>query len=145
MNTIDALYIVKYNPFKYGGYLSTFYAELIGVKQNLLLAPLLIPLFTHPIFKAKIERFRSTSSLHTIFFSNYKELYDLQERIDILRELTFECIQYCLLNQWIEIDSDNLSFYSNQNIHNIKIAKKLAQLLSNHSVHEIYKILGVKL
>lgn len=143
MNTIDALYTIKYNPFKYGEYLSTFYAELIGVKQNLLLSPLLIPLFTHPVFKQKLKNIKSTSSLHTIF-SNSKELYDLQERIDTLRILTSESIQYCLLNQWLETDIDNLSVYSVQETRNIKIAKNLARLFSNHSIYEIYMILGVK-
>ena len=143
MNTIDALYTIKYNPFKYGEYLSTFYAELIGVKQNLLLSPLLIPLFTHPVFKQKLKNIKSTSSLHTIF-SNSKELYDLQERVDTLRILTSESIQYCLLNQWLETDIDNLSICSVQETRNIKIAKNLARLFSNHHVYEIYMILGVK-
>lgn len=141
MNTLDALYTIKYNPFKFGEYLATFYMNLTGVKQNILLAPLLIPLFTHPVFKQKLKNAKSTSSLHTIF-SNSNGLYDLQERIDVLRILTSESIQYCLLNQWLEID--NLSIHSVQEIHNVKIAKNLARLFSNYSVHEIYMILGVK-
>lgn len=71
-------------------------------------------------------------------------MYDLQERIDALRTLTSESIQYCLLNQWLEINIDNLSIYSVQKNRNIRIAKNLARLFSNHSVHEIYMILGVK-
>lgn len=141
MNTIDALYTVKYNPFKYGEYLATFYAELKGVDQNLLLSPLLIPLFTHPKFKDK--RITKKSSLHTIFF-NSKELYDLQERIDLLRELTSESMQYCLLNQWLNLEPNKLSVYSDKNFKTIKVAKNFAKLFSNHSAYEIYKILGVK-
>ncbi|WGE66233.1 DUF6521 family protein [Actinobacillus equuli subsp. equuli] len=141
MNTIDALYTVQYNPFKYGKYITAFYSELTGVEKNLLLSPLLIPLFTHPIFKNK--GIRSTSSLHTIF-SKPKELYDLQERIDSLRELTSESMQYCLVNQWLYIEQDDLSVYSVQDIENIKIARNYAKLFSNHSVYEIYTILGVK-
>ncbi len=143
MNTVDALYTIKYNPFKFGEYLATFYMNLTGVKQNILLAPLLIPLFTHPVFKQKLKNAKSTSSLHTIF-SNSNDLYDLQERIDVLRILTSESIQCCFLNQWLEIDIDNLSIYSVQETRNIKIAKNLARLFSNHSIHEIYMILGVK-
>lgn len=141
MNTIDALYTVQYNPFKYGKYITAFYSELTGVEKNLLLSPLLIPLFTHPIFKNK--GIRSTSSLHTIF-SKPEELYDLQERIDSLRGLTSESIQYCLVNQWLYIEQDDLSVYSVQDIENIKIARNYAKLFSNHSVYEIYTILGVK-
>ncbi|USQ17435.1 three component ABC system middle component [Actinobacillus pleuropneumoniae] len=141
MNTIDALYTIKYNPFKYSKYLVTFYSELTGVEQNLLLLPLLIPLFTHPIFKNK--RIIKTSSLHTIFF-NSKELYDLQERIESLRRLISESMQYCLVNQWLYIEQDDLSVYSAQDIENIKIARNYAKLFSNHSVYEIYTLLGVK-
>ncbi|UKH28546.1 three component ABC system middle component [Actinobacillus pleuropneumoniae] len=141
MNTIDALYTIKYNPFKYSKYLVTFYSELTGVEQNLLLLPLLIPLFTHPIFKNK--RIIKTSSLNTIFF-NSKELYDLQERIESLRRLTSESMQYCLVNQWLYIEQDDLSVYSAQDIENIKIARNYAKLFSNHSVYEIYTLLGVK-
>ena len=56
MNAIDAFYLVKYNPFKYGKYLADFYSELTGVEKNSLLLPILIPLFTHPFFKDKIEK-----------------------------------------------------------------------------------------
>ena len=33
MNAIDAFYLVKYNPFKYGKYLADFYSELTGVEK----------------------------------------------------------------------------------------------------------------
>lgn len=142
MNTVDVLYTIKYNPFRYGEYLSSFYANLIGVEQNILLAPLLIPLFTHPIFKNK--KIIKTSSLHTIFF-NSKELYDLQERVDSLRVLTSESIKYCLINGWLKVERDTLSFEKSECIHKIKIAENFAKLFSNHSVYEIYSILGVRL
>lgn len=141
MNTVDALYTFKYNPFKYAEHFSTFYSELTGVDRNILLSPLIIPLFTHPMIKNR--KIIKTSSLHSIFF-NSKELYDLQERIDSFRIMTSECIQYCLLNEWLVLDQNSLSFYSSRNIKDIKIAKNIAQLFSNHSVYEIYSILGVK-
>lgn len=147
MNTIDALYLAKYNPFKYGKYLADFYSGLTGVEKNLLLLPILIPLFTHPFFKDKIEKSISTSSIHTIFFNNSKELYDLQDRIDTLRTLTSDSIQYCLVNDWLRIDTNALSFLptkSRSNKEKIKVAKKLARLFSNRSVYDIYISLGIK-
>lgn len=147
MNTIDALYLAKYNPFKYGKYLADFYSELTGVEKNLLLLPILIPLFTHPFFKDKIEKSISTSSIHTIFFNNSKELYDLQDRIDTLRALTSDSIQYCLVNDWLRTDTNALSFLptkSRSNKEKIKVAKKLARLFSNRSVYDIYISLGIK-
>ena len=147
MNAIDAFYLVKYNPFKYGKYLADFYSELTGVEKNSLLLPILIPLFTHPFFKDKIEKSISTSSMHTIFFKNSKELYDLQDRIDTLRILTSDSIQYCLINDWLKTDTNTLSFLPTQSSNNkekIKVTKKLARLFSNRSVYEIYISLGIK-
>ncbi|MGX2969431.1 three component ABC system middle component [Ursidibacter sp. B-7004-1] len=148
MNTIDALYLAKYNPFKYGKYLADFYSELTGVEKNSLLLPLLIPLFTHPFFKTKIETSNVRSSMHTVFFNNHKELYDLQDRIDTLRILTSDSIQYCLVNEWLETDINSLSFIPIQTKNSekkIKAAKNLAKLFSNLSVYEIYISLGIKL
>ena len=119
MNAIDAFYLVKYNPFKYGKYLADFYSELTGVE----------------------------SSMHTIFFKNSKELYDLQDRIDTLRILTSDSIQYCLINDWLKTDTNALSFLPTQSSNNkekIKVAKKLARLFSNRSVYEIYISLGIQ-
>ena len=73
MNTIDALYLAKYNPFKYGKYLADFYSELTEVEKNSLLLPVLIPLFTHPFFKTKIETSNIRSSMRhsLIIIKNY--------------------------------------------------------------------------
>ena len=147
MNTIDALYLAKYNPFKYGKYLADFYSELTGIEKNLLLLPILIPLFPHPFFKTQIETSTVRSSLHTIFFKNYNELYDLQDRVDTLRTLTSDSIQYCLVNEWLETDINSLSFIPIQRKNSkkrIRVAKNLAKLFSNRSIYEIYISLGIK-
>ena len=147
MNTIDALYLAKYNPFKYGKYLADFYSELTGIEKNLLLLPILIPLFTHPFFKTKIETSTVRSSIHTIFFKNYNELYDLQDRVDTLRTLTSDSIQYCLVNEWLETDINSLSFIPIQRKNSkkrIRVAKNLAKLFSNRSIYENYISLGIK-
>lgn len=147
MNTIDALYLAKYNPFKCGKYLADFYSELTGVEKNSLLLPILIPLFTHPFFKTKIETSNVRSSMHTVFFNNCKELYDLQDRINTLRILTSDSIQYCLVNEWLETDISTLSFIPVQTKNSekkIRVAKNLAKLFSNRSVYEIYISLGIK-
>ena len=85
--------------------------------------------------------------MHTIFFKNSKELYDLQDRIDTLRILTSDSIQYCLINDWLKTDTNALSFLPTQSSNNkeeIKVAKRLARLFSNRSVYEIYISLGIK-
>lgn len=52
---IDALYELKYNPFEYGAFLASFYTTIDECENNLLLAPLVIPLCSHPVFGKKFH------------------------------------------------------------------------------------------
>ncbi|MDP1666131.1 MAG: DUF6521 family protein [Methylobacter sp.] len=146
----DALYQVKYNPFKYGEYLASFYAHLVGVENNLLVAQLVIPLCSYPVFYYKISNAkfgpRSKSTIWTIF-DDRTQLYDLQERLDGFKELTDQSLQYCLINDWIEIDAQKLSIStlptSETALYIHKSGANLGKLFSHLSVVEIYAFLGV--
>lgn len=148
---VDALYELKYNPFEYGSYLASFYSSLEESENNLLLAQLVIPLCSHPIFGEKIARAvfgeKRQSTLWSIF-GDRSALYDLQERIDEFHALTEQCIQYCLLNDWLQIEEQTLSIYKNDDLEpiytNRKSAERLGKLFSRRSVIEIYMFLGVR-
>lgn len=152
MNMIDAIYHIQYNPFKYGEYIYLFYSNLPEYQNNILLLPLIIPLCNHPEYVQKIKKSNKNSSLLTIF-KNKKELYDLQERIDTLRLLSTQSLQYCLSKEWLELKIDELNAYANpldkkivkQFNQDSKVAEKLALLFGRYSVDEIYSYLGVKL
>jgi hypothetical protein len=144
---VDTLYELKYNPFEYGPYIASFYSTLGPLENNFLLAPLVIPLCSHPIFGSKLFNSNIRSTLWTIFDDRAK-LYDLQERIDGFQVLTEQCIQYCFVNDWLSVDEEDLvlhvsveagSVFANQ-----KSAEKLGRLFRGHSVIEIYAFLGVK-
>jgi hypothetical protein len=81
-------------------------------------------------------------------FDDRAQLYDLQERIDGLQSLTDQCIQYCMVNDWLTVNEKSLSFHtcygSDLAFINKKRAEKLGRLFSGHSVVEIYAFLGVK-
>ncbi|NOJ19922.1 MULTISPECIES: three component ABC system middle component [Vibrio harveyi group] len=148
---VDALYELKYNPFEYGPYLASFYTTINESENNLLLAPLVIPLCSHPVFNKKISGavFGETrqSSIWSIF-NDRAQLYDLQERIDEFQVLTEQCIQYCLINDWLSVNEKGLSLHKSDSSDSLftsqKSAGKLGQLFSGHSVIEIYAFLGVK-
>lgn len=150
-NVIDALYQIKYNPFKYGNYIASFYSTVENVENNLLLAQLVIPLCSHPEYKTKLEGAvfgeKRKSSIWTVF-ENKTLLYDLQERIDQFRKLTEQSIQYCLINGWLTIDIKSLTLaYSVSEYFNFtkhKNAENLGKLISGLSLTEIYAFLGVK-
>ncbi|SFP89102.1 hypothetical protein SAMN05216419_102917 [Nitrosomonas cryotolerans] len=144
---VDALYELKYNPFKYGEYIASFYSAISDVDNNLLLAQLVIPLCSHPVFACKLSNANIKSSIWSIFGDRTK-LYDLQERIDEFQNLTEQSIQYCLVNDWLSVEEDSLalSFSANPEIPLAiqKNAEKLGRIFSGHSVVEIYEHLGVK-
>jgi hypothetical protein len=144
---VDALYELKYNPFEYGAYLASFYTALGESENNLLLAPLVIPLCSHPIFGQKLFNSNVRSTIWSVFDDRTK-LYDLQERIDGFQELTEQSIQYCLVNDWLSVDEQNLvlrSIGESASVFTIqKSAYKLGRLFSDYSVVEIYTFLGVK-
>lgn len=144
---VETLYELKYNPFEYGAYLSSFYTTLDESENNLLLAPLVIPLCSHPLFGRKLQNSNIKSTIWSIFDDRTK-LYDLQERIDEFQDLTKHCIQYCLINDWLSVNEHNLSISacegSDSTFINQKRAEKLGRLFRGHSVVEIYAFLGVK-
>lgn len=148
---VDALYQVKYNPFKCGQYLASFYSKLHKVDDNLLLAQLVIPLCSHHIFQNKLSNAvfgeKKQSSIWTIF-SDRTNLYDLQERVDEFGFLTEQSLQYCLVNDWLIINTDKLSVeYSMSEPNNTliyKSAANLGKLLSGFTTIDVYAFLGVK-
>jgi hypothetical protein len=144
---VDALYELKYNPFEYGPYLASFYNHLEESENNLLLAQLVIPLCSHPIYSHKLFNSNKRSSIWSIFDDRTK-LYDLQERIDCFQALTELCLHYCLINDWISVNEQQLSLAKCDEVDSTfisqKNAEKLGRLFSGHSVVEIYEFLGVK-
>lgn len=148
MNSIvDTLYELKYNPFEYGAYIATFCEAVGELENNLLLTPLVLPLCSHPVFGQKLFNSNIRSTIWSVF-DDRTRLYDLQERMDGFQELTEQCIQYCLVNDWLSVDEQSLALRafdeSGSVFTNQKSAAKLGRLFSGHSVVEIYAFLGVK-
>ncbi|WP_416000497.1 three component ABC system middle component [Citrobacter portucalensis] len=144
---ISALYEVKYNPFEYGSYMASFYYSLNELENNILFSPLVIPLCSHPVYNTKILNSNVKSTIWSVFDDRSKN-YDLQERIDNFQKLTEQCIQFCLTNDWLYVDEDNLALRVSEELKstfvNQKSAEKLGRLFNGHSVVEIYAFLGVK-
>lgn len=148
MNIVDAIYHIKYNPFKYGEYIYCFYHHLENQTENILLLPLILPICTHSYYSDKVKKNNINSSIYTIF-KEQRELLDFQERIDNLKELGFSSLQYCLNQNWLYLNPDKLNIVSSKDSidvnQNTLVAKKLAMLFSRSSKSEIYSLLGVKL
>lgn len=144
---VDAIYHVKYNPFKFSEYIASFYSELTNVDQDLLLSQLIIPLCSHREFSRKLSNANSRSSIWSTF-KDRSMLYDLQERLDNFNSLTELSLQYCLVNDWLKLEVETLSVSSSEvpeaPYNRQKPAANLGKLFSNFNVIEIYTFLGVK-
>lgn len=144
MNLIDSLYEVEYNPFQYGSTIASFYSSFFGVKNSILLLPLIIPVCTHPHLRRKIVHGKSSSRLETLF-SSHIEYCDLTERIVAFRKLSFDSLLVAVANDWLTIDVKNLSIHPGLNLtfSQDKVASKLAALFLNREFSEILFFLGV--
>ncbi|MCG7489279.1 DUF6521 family protein [Vibrio sp. Of14-4] len=144
---VNALYEVRFNPFKYGEYLASFYSILNETEENLLLAPLVIPICSHPLFSTKLAKANIRSSIWSIF-QERSQLYDLQERVDEFQILTEQSLQYCIVNDWIFFEEDRLMLHcktvNDSKLSIQKSAYNLGRLFQGHTVSEIYAFLGVK-
>jgi hypothetical protein len=116
-------------------------------ENNLLLAQLVIPLCSHPVFSSKLFNSNKRSTIWSVFADRTK-LYDLQERVDGFQVMTEQCIQYCLINDWISVNEQSLSLRTCDDSDSVftsqKTSEKLGRLFSGHAVVEIYAFLGVK-
>lgn len=146
---IDAIHTYYYNPFKYGSHIVSFYNSLEEVEQNILLLPLIIPICSHPELSKKLDIVRLSDKSRSSFFTKFgnpKELYDLQERIDALKQLSTQSLSYCMINDWVTVDELTLRIIANENCDQKQInqqAKNLGKLFSGLSITEIYKGLRV--
>ncbi|MGA4742812.1 three component ABC system middle component [Acinetobacter junii] len=144
---VEAMYDIKYNPFEYGPYLASFYCAVDESENNILLAQLVIPLCSHLFFNQKLFNSNKRSTIWSVF-NDRSQLYDLQERIDSFQTLTEQCIQYCLVNDWLSVNEQQLSLAKCDEVSSTfltqKSAEKLGRLFCGHSVVEIYAFLGVK-
>lgn len=140
MDYIDALYIVKHNPFKYSEYLYCFYKELQNVDNNLLLSELLIPFCNHPKLSQQLKMARKDSTLVTKF-KEPEDFFDINEHILHFKELSRSSLHSAILNDLVEIDVEKLNVEvlpTNKHIEEIKEAKNLAKLFSHLKVADIY-------
>lgn len=153
----DCYYLLANNPFVAAPVIAGFYISLEKVDQNLLLAPIVLPLSTHPehstnLFNAKLTG-KNPSSIYTLFNKEKKNLFDLQEWVDEFRGLTYSALQHAYNNGWIVIDSEKFNVskgyeplpQNSINSKQYKSAVKLAHIVGNLSSFEIYNYLGVRL
>ena len=147
---LGSIYQIHNNPFVLSPLFVEVFRHIQPMPKNILLAYLVLPLVLHEDSKQSLVRARTTSSIHS--FSKKKEnLFGLQERICLYKDLTNQCIQYAIDNQMMKI-GDNLIvevlIKENNTVENLKkslnAASNLHKIFRDLDVVAIYRLLGVK-
>lgn len=152
---IDSVYKIHNNPFVLTPLVVAFYEQLEKKPKNILLAYLVLPLVLNERSKQTLQTARKTSSIHTFIDSSDKSkrenIFGLPERIKNYKEITSQCIQHAIDNQWLKVNED-LSIEFLKKIDNraeslnqsFKASSNLHKIFRDLDVVTIYRLLGVK-
>ena len=152
---IDSVYKIHNNPFVLTPLIVVFYENLEQKPKNILLAYLVLPIVLNERSKQTLQTAKSTSSIHTFIDSKDKSkrenIFGLPERIQNYKEITNQCIQYAIDNQWIKLNEDlSIEFLKNvdnkvENLNqSFKASSNLYKIFRNLDVVAIYRLFGVK-
>ena len=152
---IDSVYKIHNNPFIFTPLIVAFYEQLEKKPKNILLAYLVLPLVLNERSKQTLQNVRKTSSIHTFIYSSDKSkrenVFGLPERIKNYKEITNQCIQHAIDNQWIKVNDDlSIEFLKKvgnkvENLNqSFKASSNLHKIFRDLDVVAIYRLLGVK-
>lgn len=152
---IDSVYKIHNNPFVFTPLIVAFYENLEQKQKNILLAYLVLPLVLNERSKQTLQTVRTTSNIHTFMDSKDKSkrenIFGLPERIKNYKEITNQCIQHAIDNQWIKVNNDlSIEFLKkvDDKVENLnqsfKASSNLHKIFRDLDVVTIYRLLGVK-
>jgi tRNA U34 5-carboxymethylaminomethyl modifying GTPase MnmE/TrmE len=152
---IDNVYKIHNNPFVLTPLIVSFYEKLEQKPKNILLAYLILPLVLNERSKQTLQNVNKNSSIHSFMDSKDKakreNVFGLPERIQNYIEITNQCIQYAIDNQYIKIKEDlSIEFLRkvNNKVENLnqsfKASSNLHKIFRDLDVVTIYRLLGVK-
>jgi len=152
---IESLSKVHNNVFVLTPLFIAFYKNVEPKPNNILLSYLVLPLVLYKVSQNKIRRSNARSNIYTFLNSKEKSkranVYGLPERVQEYKNITNQCLQYAIDNNWLQINEDlsvNVLEEQNNKSNNLEVAFKASQKLYNIfkdlEVIEIYRLLGVK-
>lgn len=152
---IDNVSKIHNNPFIFTPLIVVFYEKLGKKPKNILLAYLVLSLVLNERSKQTLQNVNSRSSIHSFIDSKDKakrqNVFGLPDRIKNYKEITNQCIQHAIDNQWIRVNED-LSIEFLKKVENkvenlnqsFKASSNLHKIFRDLDVVAIYRLLGVK-
>lgn len=146
---IEHLEVIHNNPFIFSTALTEFYSELGAIKNNILLAYLVLPLVLPEHIRDYLQSVRSSSSLRTMR-QERSRIHGLASRVCQHRSMTDKTLQYLLDMNIIKINPDMAIAISGKScaavgpIGTDVAARGLAKLCRPYDVQTVYRMLGVR-
>jgi len=147
---INSLYKTHNNIFIFTPLIVSFYSNLKVTKKNILLAYLVLPMVLHEDSRNTLKNVNVNSSIHTYRNKKYN-LFGLPERVQNYKEITNNCLQYALNQEWLQITEDlsiDVLINQNNNWNNLDISYKassnLYKVFKDMDTVTIYRLLGIK-
>ena len=146
---IHQLHVLHNNPFIFAPAFGNFY-KVLGEKENaLLLGYLVLPITLHQPSRKFLNNANRRSSLRTML-KDRGNIYGLDERVALYREMTNTTIQYLLGTGSISVHSQvAVTVADNQTLNGpapegvIKAARRLGTLFEPYDVPTVFRMLGV--
>ena len=146
---IRLLHVLHNNPFIFAPVINNFYVAL-GEKENaFLLSYLILPITLHQQSRKFLNNANSRSSLRTML-KDRGNIYGLDKRVSLYREMTNTTIQFLLGTGTITLHSHFTLFAVEKQILEsstptgvVKAARKLGAFFQPYDVPTVYRMLGV--
>lgn len=146
---IRLLHVLHNNPFIFAPVIGSFYV-MLGEKENaFLLGYLILPITLHKPSRKFLNNANSRSSLRTML-KDRGNIYGLDERVSLYREMTNTTIQYLLGTGSISLHGQVAVTAADNQILNvpspggvIKAARRLGTFFQPYDVPTVFRMLGV--
>ena len=147
---VENISIIHNNIFVLTPLLISFYKNYKGIKNDLLLSYLILPIVLNPKCIEELKVIRSNSNLARLV-TNKECMAGFAERFEFYKQITNQCIQYAIDCKYITVTANlqikvvNTDTYTDPSLSNsITLASNLHNLFKSLDVINIYYAFGIK-
>ncbi|WP_440809684.1 three component ABC system middle component [Pseudomonas syringae] len=149
VNAADHIYTLRRTPFALAPVIHTFYDNWDGVEKDVLLSYLILPLITYKPIRKFLSNSNRKSSIRTLT-QEASRIVGLELRIEEFKPITNAALLILTSEKSITLNEDMslvaLGEVREENADEslLKLARKLAVILTGENVVSTYRTLGLK-
>ncbi|WP_448092347.1 three component ABC system middle component [Pseudomonas lini] len=149
VNAADHIYTLRRTPFALAPVIHTFYDHWDGVEKDVLLSYLILPLITYKPIRNFLSNSNRKSSIRTLT-QEASRIVGLELRLEEFKPITNAALLILTSEKSIALNEDmsvtTLGKIREENADEslLKLARKLAVILTGENVVSTYRALGLK-